>query len=233
MLCSRKDDWYGAHTSIDKHGQFRETASLGKRSPHEATCPRIASEFSEKDAACLPITIFPLAESSSNQVLLCVAPDPDRPLSQSDLFLPNCGAPSRPLMAALHEHTQIDRGCSWSVRSRRHYTTLLSRTRATAFGDEFAAPVPPLTSSNWLFSFSGRVVATRRDQASLTVASVIWVFVTRKAKELGTFNSGEQDDNRYRTPNLHRRRGLDGGHREHKRACSGQFTFSRHSTIRS
>ena len=41
---------------VDKVASADLVGGMGKRSPHEATCPRIASGFSEKDAACLPFT---------------------------------------------------------------------------------------------------------------------------------------------------------------------------------
>jgi hypothetical protein len=52
---------------------------MGKRSPHEATCRRIASGFSKKDAACLPFTqpysekFFGLALQAWRFVQLCRA----------------------------------------------------------------------------------------------------------------------------------------------------------------
>ena len=41
---------------VDKVTSAALVGGMGKRSPHEATCPRIASGFSEKDAACPPFT---------------------------------------------------------------------------------------------------------------------------------------------------------------------------------
>jgi hypothetical protein len=55
-LRSRSRRGEGTLDVVDKVASADLVDGMGKRSPHEATCPRIASGFSEKDAACLPFT---------------------------------------------------------------------------------------------------------------------------------------------------------------------------------
>jgi hypothetical protein len=79
-LRSRSREGVDASDVVDKVASADLVGCMGKRSPHEATCPRIASGFSKKDAACLPFTqpysekFFGLALQVRRFVHLCCLP---------------------------------------------------------------------------------------------------------------------------------------------------------------